>query len=372
MQRSISMNGTLVAAACLALTQVWVVAANAESPEAARARQQLEPYRQLPTFQAPGAPFDARACMKGKSILSIPASSAVPFIKTIEQSIAKIADEIGFTYKPWENQGQVTQWVQGFDYAINNKFQLIELLAGADPRFVEPQVKAAKAAGLLVVAAHLTGYEQPMPGGVSGVVPIDYKRAGGLLADWAIWKTDGKADASVMGVSDVLSTDSMFSGVKEEFSKCPNCKANYMNVSIPEMAVKTQSMAQGALTADPDINYMIPIYDVLSQWVVPAVTISGRQNKVKVITFNGTPFALTMVQEGKIEMDIGENLDWIGHAVADAEMRMICGLPAVKDPKIPLLIFDKSNADTAGKPAQVSTGYGNAYIAGYRQLWKLK
>jgi ribose transport system substrate-binding protein len=366
------MNRTIAAAGLLAMAQTFVVTASAESPEAARAREQLELYRQLPKFQAPGEAFDARSCMKGKSILSIPASSAVPFIKTIQESIEKLAGVIGFTYKPWENQGQVTQWVQGFDYAINNKFQLIELLAGADPRFVEPQVKAAKAAGLLVVAAHLTGYEQPIPGGASGVVPIDYKRAGGLLADWAIWKTDGKANAGVMGVSDVLSTDAMFSGVKEEFSKCPNCKVNYANVSIPEMAVKTQSMAQGALTADPNINYMIPIYDVLSQWVVPAVTISGRQDKVKVVTFNGTPFALTMVQDGKIEMDIGENLDWIGHAVLDAEMRMICGLPAVTDPKIPLLIFDKSNADTAGKPAQVSTGYGDAYLAGYRQLWKLK
>ena len=53
-------------------------------------------------------------------------------------------------------------------------------------------------------------------------------------------------------------------------------------------------------------------------------------------------------------------------------MRMICGLPTVKDPKIPLLIFDKSNADTAGKPAKVSTGYGDAYIAGYRKLWKMQ
>jgi ribose transport system substrate-binding protein len=219
------MSRATVAASLIAVSQIFALAAHAESPEAARAREQLEPYRQLPKFQAPGEAFDARACMKGKSILSIPASSAVPFIKTIQESIEKLAGEVGFTYKPWENQGQVTQWVQGFDYAINNKFQLIELLAGADPRFVEPQVKAAKAAGLMVVAAHLTGYEQPIPGGATGVVPIDYKRAGGLLADWAIWKTDGKANASVMGVSDVLSTDSMFSGVKEEFAKCPSCKA---------------------------------------------------------------------------------------------------------------------------------------------------
>jgi ribose transport system substrate-binding protein len=51
---------------------------------------------------------------------------------------------------------------------------------------------------------------------------------------------------------------------------------------------------------------------------------------------------------------------------------MLCGLPTVKDPKIPLLIFDKDNAETAGKPPKVSTGYGDAYLDGYRQLWKLR
>ena len=106
---------------------------------------------------------------------------------------------------------------------------------------------------------------------------------------------------------------------------------------------------------------------MLTQWVVPAITITGRTDKVKIATFNGTPFAIGMVQEGKIEVDVGENLDWIGHAVVDSEMRMLCGLPTVKDPKIPLLIFDKDNADTAGKPPKVNTGYGDAYIEGYAQ-----
>jgi ribose transport system substrate-binding protein len=351
--------------------QLAAAAALAESPDATRAKEQLEPYRQLPKFEAPGEAFDAAACMKDKSILSIPASSAVPFIKTIQTSMEQVAKDVGFGFKVWENQGQPTQWVQGFDYAINNKFNLIDLLAGADPRFLEPQVKAAEAAGLKVVAAHLTGYEQPIPGGATGVVPIDYKRAGALLADWAIWKTDGKANAIVVGVSDVLSTDSMLSGVKEEFAKCGSCKATYINVSIPEMATKTQTNVQSALTADPSVNFVVPIYDVLSQWVVPAVTIAGRADKVKIATFNGTPFAIGLVQEGKVDVDIGENLDWIGRAVMDAEMRMLCGLPTVKDPKIPLLIFDKDNADTAGKPPKVNTGYGDAYVDGYPQLWKL-
>src|SRR5262249_56759395 len=108
-------------------SKIFAPAAEAESPEAPPPREKREPYRQLPKFQAPGEAFDARTCMKGKSILSIPASSAVPFIKTIQESIEKLAAEVGFTYKPWENQGQVTQGLQGFDYAINNELHLIEL-----------------------------------------------------------------------------------------------------------------------------------------------------------------------------------------------------------------------------------------------------
>jgi ribose transport system substrate-binding protein len=365
------MKRSLLVAGIAAAIQLAAGAALAETPEAAAAKAQLEPYRHLPKFEAPGEAFDAAACMKDKSIVSIPASSAVPFLKTIQATMSQVAKDVGFNLKIWENQGQPTQWVQGFDFATNNKYNLVDLLAGADPRFLEPQVKAAKAAGLKVVASHLTGYEQPLPGGVNAVVPIDYKRAGALLADWAIWKTDGKANAIVIGINDVLSTDSMMSGIKEEFAKCSTCKFTYVNVTIPEMATKTQTNVQAALTGDPSVNFVIPIYDVLSQWVVPAITITGRTDKVKVATFNGTPFAIGMVQEGKIDLDVGENLDWIGRAVVDAEMRMLCGLPEVKDPKIPLLIFDKDNADTAGKPPQVSTGCGDAYIAGYRSLWKL-
>jgi ribose transport system substrate-binding protein len=260
--------------------------------------------------------------------------------------------------------------VQGFDYAIN-KFNLIDLMAGVDPRFLVPQMKQAEAAGLEVVAAHLTGYEQPIPAGVGGVVPINYKKAGALLADWAIWKTDGKANAIVIGINDVLSIESMMTGIKEELAKCASCKMKCINVTIPEMATKTQTNVQAALTADPSINYVIPVYDVLTQFVVPAVTITGESDKVRIATFNGTPFAIGLAQEGKVDVDIGENLDWIDHAVVDAEMRMLCGLPPVKDPKIPLLIFDKSNADTAGKPPQVNTGYGEAHLGGYAKLWKL-
>src|SRR4029078_5069554 len=100
-------SGSLAAALLMAAS-----AAMAEGPEATRAAAQPAPYRQLPKFEAPGEAFDARACMKDKSILSIPASSAVPFLKVIETSMAKVAKDIGFNFKEWENKGHPTPWLQ--------------------------------------------------------------------------------------------------------------------------------------------------------------------------------------------------------------------------------------------------------------------
>ena len=220
--------------------------------------------------------------MKGKRILGIPVSSANPFTKNINTAMANVAKEVGFTFTAWENQGQPSQWVQGMNYATNNKYDLIDLLGGTDPKVLAPQVKAATDAGIKVIASHYSGFEQPVPPGASGVVPIDYLKAGQLLADWTIAKTGGSANALVIVSTEVNSTESMINGIKDEFEKhCENCKHKIINVPIPEWSTKIQSNVQSSLLADPSINYIIPIYDSMSQFVVPAVTITGRGGSVK-------------------------------------------------------------------------------------------
>ncbi len=350
---------------------IGVGAAAADDPVAAAAAS-LAKYTAVPEFVAPGEPFDARACMAGKKILSVPASSSVPFVATIDAGMAALAKEIGFEFHIWENQGQPTQWVQGVEHGISNKFDLIDLLAGADPRALASQTQAALDAGIVVTASHVTGFEQEVPGAVTAAIPIDYKQAGRLLAEWAIVKTEGKANALVITTDEVLSTQSMVAGIEEAFATCADCKYKLVNVPIPDWATKAQPNVQSAVIADPGINYILPIYDGLSQFVVPALQITGTQDRVKVATFNGTPFVLDMIRNGQVEMDVGENLDWIAHGLLDAQMRILCGLEAVADPKIPMLIFDADNVETAGVPAEVSKGYGDAYVAGYRALWKLQ
>ncbi|MBZ9935645.1 substrate-binding domain-containing protein [Mesorhizobium sp. BR1-1-16] len=362
-------NAIRLAGAALAVGLAMGSAHAEDAP--AKAAADIAKYTSIPGFTAAGEPFDAKACMADKSILSIPGSSSVPFLATINASMARIAKDVGFKFQIWENQGQPTQWVQGIEYGVANKFNLIDLLAGADPRSLVPQIKAARDASVTVTASHVTGFEQDVPGGVSAAIPIDYKQAGKLLAEWTISKTGGKTNALVLVTNEVLSTDSMVAGLKEAFADCPDCTYKIVNVSIPDWASKIQPNVQSAVIADPGLNYVIPIYDSMSQFVVPALTITGATDRVKVATFNGTPFVLDMIRNGQVEMDVGENLDWIAYGLLDAQMRLLCGLPAVKDPKIPLLIFDASNAATAGTPAESSKGYGDAYLAGYKALWKL-
>jgi ribose transport system substrate-binding protein len=110
----------------------------------------------------------------------------------------------------------------------------------------------------------------------------------------------------------------------------------------------------------------------MTQFIVPAIELTQTANRVKVASFNGTPFALDLVRQGKLDMIVGESLDWVAHGVVDAEMRILCGQQAIKDPKVPLRIFDASNVADAGVPAKSSTGFGDAYKDGYRKLWELK
>ena len=141
----------------------------------------------------------------------------------------------------------------------------------------------------------------------------------------------------------------------------------------PEIATRIQPQVQTALTRDPSINYVIALYDSAeAPFAVAAINAAGAASRVKVVTFNGTPSVLKMVQDGNVvEIDIGENLDWIARAIMDQHMRLMAGLAPVKDPHIPLRIFDKSNIRDAGTPPRDSAGFGATYVTGYSRLWGL-
>ena len=57
-------------------------------------RDQLKPYQSRPVFQAPGPAFDAKHCMAGKSIFSVPDNMSIPFVASIEKSMIPHGDAV--------------------------------------------------------------------------------------------------------------------------------------------------------------------------------------------------------------------------------------------------------------------------------------
>jgi ribose transport system substrate-binding protein len=332
----------------------------------------VERFRAPPRFSAPGPAFDARRALQGKLIYEIPITSEVPFVAAVEAGMRQAADEVGATLEVFPNQGDPSQWAQGIRAAIASDADAILLLA-QDPELVRPQVEQAEAAGIPVVVLRTTGEGERCPETGTTCVPGPFEQAGRLEADFVIADSGGEANVLVITSNDAPSTGALVHGLRQEFARrCAACDLRFVDVPIPDWASKLRSEVQSALVRDPMIDYVIPIYDSMSQFAVPAIVAAGASERIKIATFNGTPFVLEMLQDEEVvAMDAGENLAWVGWAAMDQAFRAIAGERPVRSERTPLRVFDAANAREAGTPPRFDRGYGQAYVDGYRRLWGL-
>lgn len=333
----------------------------------------IDKYSQAPTFSAPGPAFDAKACMADKKMFVIPLTNANPFNAAISQGFVDAAEIVGFELRDWETQMDPAGWIQGINTAVAEGFDLIDMQGGLPPEFLVPQITEAKAAGVKVTATHnWDATTQQTPDFMDGAANTDYVTIGKIIAAWAMVQTGGKVNALVLGPDEITPTgplrDAILGYLKDN---CPDCTTKYINVPVNDWATKGQPAVQNALLADPSINYVLPVYDSMSGFIVPAIQIAG--SKAKIASYNGTPFVLDMMRDGDIvEMNVGESLGWVGMAGTDANMRLLCGLDPVTKLNTPAFIFTDDNVQTAGVPATFNDGYGDVHVTGFKKLWGLE
>lgn len=341
------------------------------APGVAAASAELAKYTGIPTFQAPGPSIDISS-LKGKTIYSVVQSASNPFLSVTEAAEKQLAESYGINFVEYSTQGTTAEWARGIQAAVTAKAAAI-LVNGLDPRLVAPQIAAAKAAGIPVVSAQFFDLNQAsqVPADLAGSRSDNFTEAAKLEADWAIKETNGKADVVVVENEEQLSTIAMIDSIKAEFAaNCPGCGLKFINVPSSQWATNIQSEVQSALVADPNVNFIIPIYDPMTQFVMPAITAAGKTSSIHIATFNGTPGALTMLQKGPtVTMDIGENLDWLAYANLDELFRAMLGKPLVADENTALRVFTSATVGDTGNPPAFNKGFGTSYIAGYQKLW---
>jgi ribose transport system substrate-binding protein len=343
---------------------------------AAYAEQQVAQYRSVPAFKAPGPPVDVSK-VKGKSVFVIPLVPN-PFNQSIQNTMQYLANKAGIKYTIYPNQGLVSQWVQAFNQAIAQKPNLIILSTAPDPRELQPQLQAAKKAGIPVLVTHFYDKSSPPPpkclacaAGVTALETAPFYEAGKAEADWMIADSAGKAHVLIVSSNDILPSPPTVAVIEKELKEhCPDCTYSDVNVPVSDWNTKVGSTVEAQLQQHPDINYVDCLYDAMVQTAVPAVQLAGKAGQVKVVSYNGSTFALKYIQDGNIMgMDVGEPTVWIGYAVMDQAFRILSGQDALPNETTPIRIWDKSNISEAGTPPSLTQGYGDAYVAGYNKLW---
>ncbi len=343
---------------------------SSDSAGVAYATAQIAKAKKNPAFVAPGPAFDASKA-KGKSVWFIPNSSSIPFTLAVQKAFSAVADKAGLKLTVWPSTGNPTDWVQGVNQAIAQHADLVVM--AAPPQLVGPQLADLKAAGIPVVVPHQYDPTMDKPDNVTAFEYAPFLDAGKLMADQAIVDTKGKADALVITTNESPPSKPMADAVRAEFkAHCDDCSITEVNVPAADWGSKMQSTVQNALLRDPKMNYIITLFDSATQFVIPGIAAAGKTGTVGLASFNNTPFALTNVQKGAMNMDVGESITWIGYASMDQVLRILSGVTPAKKESATLRVFTKDNADVLGDPADNEKGYSDSYIAAYEKLWGLK
>jgi ribose transport system substrate-binding protein len=375
---SATLIGVTVAAAMLtAACSSSSSSSSGEGPSAAQiasATALVNQYTAPPTFAAPGAAFDPSKA-RGKKVFAIPVSATVPFNVYVGRYLTEAFSKFNIQTTYYSDTGQPSQWVAGINTAISQHAAAIDLI-GMDPAAVAPQIAAAKAAGIPVIVDHFLDTAHTNYSGytnVAGIVGAPYNLAGQLEAAWAIKQTSGKGTFLLVESPDLLSSTDVAIGIQAEMAKdCPSCHVVKVDVPFNDWSTRMQTAVSSAITRYPDTSYVLPVFDGMVQYALPAITASAKSGQVKIATYNADAYALKDLQSNNVvTMDLGESYSWLGYALADQTLRIISGQPPVADEKVPVRVFDSSNVSDAGKPPAINTGYGNAYLAGYSGLWGL-
>ncbi|MDX6398447.1 MAG: ribose transport system substrate-binding protein [Gaiellaceae bacterium] len=367
------MSVAALAVAVAVTTSTAAPTASAAQADIAAAKAIIAKYSKEPKFVAPGPAFNAKQVMRGKKVMIIPVTSQIPITQVLTASMAREAKRVGFTFTNWQNQGKADQWIQGIQQAISQRYDVVDLLA-IPPAVLKPQIDQARKAGVKVISSHFAGFGWQPPKYIDGAVRLPYFEVGQILAAWAVVQTNGKANVLSIVANDLVSSADVIKGMRSVFSRdCKGCKLDIVDVPTVEWANKVQGEVQSGLQRNPNVNYVLPIYDAMTSFVSAALRVSGKAGKVQQASFNGTPFVLEAVKKGDVQMDIGENEDWIARAMLDADMRAAGDLkvPTSHYRGAPLYIFTKKNVAKAGTPPHPAKGYGSAYRTGFDKLWKL-
>lgn len=335
--------------------------------------------QETPKFTCTSETIDAASISKGKTLTFIPKNSDESYCKRLTSTFKLAAGSAGFdpkNVKIESTDGSVSSLSEALAKSVENKSDVSILAGNINKDDIEGAIETTQANGIEVFSAGSKGLAQN-DHYVDYTVPINYQRAGELMADWGIVKSNAKVNALAINCTDSEISETVFTGFKAEFEKYVSAENGYcttLNVKTKDIGNSLTDSIKNALKSDSNINFVF----VFDESAIPDVVLAASQmnNKLRIIAAGSSVEAFEAVEAGNIQMLVASSYEWTAYAIVDYVLRVFGGLTLPVEQDVPLKIVTKEiiQKDIKSYDGPSYDGYheicfGSDFVPGYSGLW---
>lgn len=305
---------------------------------------------------------------------------SVPVCAAIGEGIKAATEAIGGEFVAITHQDTADTVQAAFQQAVQANPTMV-MTSGNPREWFADELKQLNDKNIPVV-----GWSIPEPYKTDGfaanlVTGDDYWFNGVLMADYAVAKTEGKANVLFITIPQFPVLGIEEQGFKDEMAKvCPDCTVKYEEVTVPDLlAGKHISTVVADLQADPSINFIVTGFGDMIIGLPDALAAAGVGAGVPIISQAGTPLNYAMIVGGQQEADMGLPTSFLGWRAVDAGLRALNAQDAGTFAARPYTTFaDHADVAISGVPLQILTKATITHdpatawpgITGYEDLFK--
>jgi hypothetical protein len=318
------------------------------------------------TFAYPGDAFAVSAA-SGKKVAMISINDQIPVLKQWTDTIAAGLEGQGVTVTQKSDAGGIIDPLpKFFAQAVTDKVDLI--ITNAVPAALIP---LADLGDIPVMTTNQTAAPSvAVADGIAADPSFDYTLAASLMADWFCVTGAGAGNAVVWGSEGQASSPIMIETIKARVAEnCADSKVDYQDAPLATWFDGTlDGVAKNAVTADPTITHLMPIYDAMTIGTGAGLDAAGSAAIQS--SFNMTPAIAAGIGAGSVKMDVGCPNDWFSYATVDAALRLLTGNAVPANYGITCKVFDESNIGSIDATVENSVNwYGIDFAAEFAKYW---
>lgn len=336
----------------------------------------IEQYSASQPFEYDGAAFDASA-VEGSVVWRVPQTSQNPFLVTVGGNFDKALATQNVSVKECDGKANPVDINNCVSQATAQGADAIQV-DGPEPDTYLNALQSARAADIPVLVGAAGDAADPVPAEIAGISSQPFALSGELAADWVIADSGAKANVLLITTPDVVGSIRQQEGFEAEMAEfCPDCKVTVEGVTLGNWATDLGQTVSAGLSRDPNINYVFPVFDPMTQFTNPAIQQAGKANSVKVVTVNGNlPFMQELADpDSLIHAMIGLDLNAQGWQEADLVLRAMTGNSTVELAHPPARIFTKENVaeltldEASANDSSWYSGAGTVHEF-FEELWR--